>query len=707
MKSRAFMKVGPVVLELLAVVIVVVGLATCSSESDELTGAPAQSSSSSKTKYKVEWPACDEPEAPACGVPVPVTPVPVRRMAVAWDAWPLKGRSWRKLATSSWGQNADVTDARNAVWVDALQAQPSSCTSIQMLAVTGAAAERQKRTLDWGHLNCKDNGKGPTPDTRADVALGHLCAGLRGDAPFEAAVLLFDHVTDAPLNAGNKGIDSFANAVRDCAEAGLVVELVAQPQAFRYAYVVGRPGTGRDVHAVARRLKAVFEDSLAHTNSPNALLQDDQKACAQGACPPALVVPLTDHRLQRKIDRLEVAALDVGWGKGKAAERRPLTGQSKSHLGSCGSGTLIAANAPNVKALDSTRLGAFELSWATPLDQVGGVDGYPYLWSRVDLRASEGEERDLEITMEERWSSRLSRGASTALEKSRISAQRLAACKPSPRAKAKSLRSSVALRIEATSARLLLLRWPSGVKKGLDKLKDLSTDLLKEKTPNGKAPVPEGEDDGTLQTPDGLRFLRLIDGKAPVEYAGPVRVELWNSGLSMDCATQSVIAYMTSTQSFLANDFRGHTCGASVASACPTLAKACSGERPTDEWAAFHWDLLNLPPVEFKAKNQNTPDSPRGAMMAVALVLHKLGSNLVAKPQWSDACAGGFVEVGCLAPVEIPAEPAADKSAMKGKAVKKAVEHEAQGKASAEKDEAAVTDPSATPETPEGSERKE
>jgi len=567
----------------------------------------------------------------------------VEKLAVVYDALPLKGRSWLSFAgyPAAWGRPS-------VQWVPAeekvggLDTRASFCRPIQSF---DAATDP-----GWKADSCdRPAGAGAAKDTRADAALAGICRTLTDAAPpFDAAVLVFDHIIDSPAT-GEDAASKFAEAVVSCGQRGLVMRLVAQPGAHRYAYVIGRPGTAAALHAISARLTELLGASSAHANSPNAIFRSDRKVCPTAACPAAYDVAISNHFEVVRGSKVTANRKQPSWGK-PDPNLRPNVREAKRKLPpplrpdafstQCGSDIAVTANSTRPMS-DAAGLGAVELSWGTPLGEKTSQADYPYLEEHLLAAVSVAKTArtsaaDLKLVPEETWSSRLSASSAAAGATSVTEGMQPAASSACTAPMGASL--TPILRVESTSAELIYWRSRAGDGTSASKLNTAFPMSLRQENFDPAQPVDAADRFGWLTT--------TAVGRDVAQF----NLELQSSPLSLDCVTATMVQTLSSVVSFEKEDFNAWLCTAERKQQCPSLAPICDNAQAQPGMGGFFRDLMAAPAVRFGGSNRHAPDNARAASLSVARVFAAVSEELKKSMPGTSACSNSRVSLGCAVP---------------------------------------------------------
>ena len=599
-------------------------------------------------------PMCDD-----LGTPAPTTvSEPIAKLAIIYDALPLAGRSWASFVDypAAWGRPSEQ-------WVDAnvkvagLDTPAAFCRPIQSFGRTASGT--------WSPGSCdQPAGAAGASDTRADAALKDVCASLAsGTAPFDAAVLVFDHIIDSP-SVGEDGAAKFAEAVVGCGEADLVMRLVAQPGAHRYGYLIAKPGTTASLRALSARLKELFTASAAHTTSPNAIFRSDKKACPEGVCPNAYDIALSKHFQITRGSKVALSRQQPTWGRPASELPKPVR-DARNKLPAplrpdafatiCGNDVAVSANS-NRPMADEAGLAGFAMSWKGQIGERRVQEDYPFLEERLRAEVSVAKSArsapaDLELKPEAAWSNRMS-AAPTAvpgveLEVGPASASSMP-CAPEDHTSITPI-----LRVENESLSLVYWRSRAGDGAAAGKLSTAFPAFVRA--------TAFQADNTDMEL--GERFGWLA-GTTVGHDVSQFNVGVNSTALELDCITRTMEQTLSSVVSFKADDFNAWLCTPQRKEQCPTLTAVCDNAETQPKMGIFFRDLFKAPAVKFGGSNRRAPDNARAATLSIARVFSAVAASLNKSMPAAVACSNARVSIGCAAkgapkPAAVASKPAA------------------------------------------------
>lgn len=620
------------------------------------TPAPISKPASRPASPVVEMPACEgsadkrtltttPPAAlPSCeslsGSGEQGTTTPIEKLAVVYDALPLKGRSWFSFAgyPAAWGRPS-VQWVPAEAKVGGLDTPASFCRPIQSF---GGASDP-----GWKADSCdRPAGAGSAKDTRADAAIAGLCRTLiEVSPPFDAAVLVFDHIIDSPAT-GEDAAANFANAVVACGESGLVMRLVAQPSTHRYAYIIGKSGTGAALHAISARFAELLEASSAHTKSPNAIFKSDRGACPKGICPHAYDMAISASFGVTRGSSVTATRAQPNWSKPDPALPAPVRDARRklppalrpdAFTTQCGDDIAVTANSSRPMS-DAAGLGAIGLTWSAPLGEPRVQDDYPYLQERLLVEMSVAKTArtaisDINLTTEAVWTSRFS--VSEAAGKSTSLSSGAEPAASSPCAAAAGVSITPILRVDATSLELIYWRSRSGDGAAASKLNSAFPLSTRRSAFDPAAAISPGERFGWLTSASVGRDVAQLN------------LEVNSSPLELDCITSTMVQTLSSVVSFEQDDFDAWLCADERKEHCASLGAVCDSAPTQPKMGIFFKDLMGAPAVRFGGSNRRAPDSARAASLSVARVFAAVSESLKQSRPEAGACSNARVSVGC------------------------------------------------------------
>lgn len=274
--------------------------------------------------------ATGEAALPTCSGSAVVESCPTaEQIAFVIDADPItvKARTWERLLRRPVGVSSKVCAAEAGGPLAA--GLPSFCASIQEVGASGFAGfdedDHCQRADGSGLGGSLDRGS----TTPAATALGRLCEQLASDSGPRVSLLAFDGVVDEGTR--DDPAAAFGKAARTCAEKGIGLRVVADPQAYRYTWVLSAEGHHR------------YGDDLA----------DGVQRLLGGT-----VLALTPHALTE----VRASQARVGLSPGQAVPLDPVPAWEGHALQELRVGAWLGA--------DQTALGQWDLSWTSQSDAV-------------------------------------------------------------------------------------------------------------------------------------------------------------------------------------------------------------------------------------------------------------------------------------------------------------------------------------------------
>ena len=585
---------------------------------------------------------CDAlPSVPAtCDATVPDLQVhAVEKIAYVFDALTLDGRDWYGLGADPWG----MPDSPGAA-AQVLKRRPLYCASIQWLA-------HAEEPVDWDKELCESDpdkikerarrfvSRHRIKDTRATDALRTLCKGLASsEPPFEVAVFAFDHIVDAPSEVSSPPA-AFAKQLGACVEQGLIARLIAQPLASRYLYVFGREGTHEDVDVVAMRLAELLGASEEHTNSANAILRRDSRACEDGRCPTVYSLVLSPERLVRPSASVAFETNRPEWGIDPGDDRRTKllrslpAGMNKIEETRCGATRVIDAHR---EYGDEASAHGLRVTWNGTLGALVPLETFPFL--RAGTRVGVQAVGTAETRAEAGWESALSVETQVHERGGVVDASALAT-PDCAWAGGANTRLITAARFEPDHADLLWMTAHADDTR-------FATYLEQAFAPADRTDVLERSDPASVKLAQQVGWI--LGGRIP-QHEG-LRIEWVSTGVEVECTTAEIRATLASVRSFGADDFDAELCSASRTARCPSLRFACSGEGvgTGDTMGALYRDLLAVPDEAFRCTNPDCADSVRGAALAIAEALGAIGDAIGRTRDLGAPCIEAAIEIGCI-----------------------------------------------------------